>query len=58
MSNHKQEKMESALTLVTKKPKEIPVKPVQSSLQARNKIEIIEHQIDKFHINFNKKVDN
>lgn len=44
--------------MVTKKPKEIPIKPVQSSVLVRNKIELIEHQTDKFQINFNKKGEN
>lgn len=47
-STIKKDSMKSTLTLVTKKPKEIPVKPVQSSVQARNMIENIKHQADKF----------
>ena len=50
--------MRSTLTLVTKKPKEIPIKPVQSSVQVRNKIESLEHQVDKFTLNLGKKAHN
>jgi hypothetical protein len=57
-SSHKKESMRSTLTLVTKKPKEIPVKPVQSSVQVRNKIDLMEHQVDKFTINLSKKAHN
>jgi hypothetical protein len=38
----------STLVLVTKKPKEVPTKPVPSNVQVRNRIEQIETEMAKF----------